>query len=315
MFDFDDTNEKNNQPLLNTIWAEKYRPRKIEDLLCTPELHTMFNTFVAEKCVPHLLFHGNTGIGKTTVAKILASEINCDCLDINASSENNIDTVRTRITDFASSVSFNPYKIIILDEADYLTPNAQAALRNIMEKFSQTTRFILTCNYIEKIIPAINSRAQTIEFPAPTKKDIAVRITHILDTEKVKYDITDVAKAVNSYYPDIRKIINYTQQNVSNNILTIKHAALSNSVADSIINLLKKNDDSFDAIRQLIADNHVKQFDDLYKSLYDNIDKFVSKKNIPAVITIIAECIYQNAFVIHKEITFMACIDNILKNK
>ncbi len=199
----------------NTIWAERYRPDTLENYIGNEHVKNKLTQFIAEQDVPHLLFCGTAGTGKTTAAKILVKNIDCDYLFINASDENSVDTIRTKIKNFAATMSFKPLKIIVLDEADYITPQAQAALRNLMEVFSKNTRFILTCNYVERIIDPLISRAQVFKLTPPSKKEVAVHLMKILEKEHVGFDKSVIATLVNAYYPDIRRIINTSQNQTS----------------------------------------------------------------------------------------------------
>ena len=158
----------------NSLWVEKYRPKKLEDYVGNEHLKSKVQVYLENDDVPHLLFYGKAGTGKTTLAKLIANSIECDYIIINASDENNVETVRTKVKNFASTIGFKKMKLIILDEFDYMTPNAQAILRNLMETFSKHCRFILTCNYVEKVIDPIQSRCQTFQIIPPTKKDVAV---------------------------------------------------------------------------------------------------------------------------------------------
>jgi replication factor C small subunit len=167
----------------HTLYVEKYRPEKLDDYVGNSSIKEKVNIYLQSGDVPHLLLYGTAGTGKTTLAKLIAKNIDCDLMYINASDENNVDTVREKIKNFASTIGFRQWKLIILDESDYLTPNAQAALRNLMETFSKTTRFILTCNYVEKIIDPIQSRCQVFAITPPSKKDVAIRVSEILKTE------------------------------------------------------------------------------------------------------------------------------------
>jgi replication factor C small subunit len=192
-----------------SIWAEKYRPQTLADYIGNKDLLEKIKSYIEKKDIPHLLFYGSAGTGKTTLSKIIANGFDCDLLYINASDENNVDNVRTKIKDFAANVGFAALKVVILDEADFLTQNSQAALRNIIETYSTTTRFIFTCNYIEKITEPIVSRCQCFEIFPMNKKDIAVYLKKILDLEGIKYTIDDIGYIINNYYPDIRKILNF----------------------------------------------------------------------------------------------------------
>ena len=233
---------------------------------------------------------------------------------INASDENNVETVRTKIRDFASSIGFRKYKVIILDEADYLTPNAQAALRNLMETFSKTTRFILTCNYVEKIIDPIQSRCQVFGVTPPSQKDVAMRLKYICDEELVGNGpgyAPALVQIVQSTYPDIRRAINGLQRQIVDGRLVIDKASLlevdyMNKVLDEL-----KGSRKFNTIRQIIADSQVKTFEDLYKFLFDNIDEYAGAK-VSNCIVIIAEAQYQDTFVVDKEINIMAMFSKII---
>jgi len=298
----------------NTIWTEKYRPQTLDTYIGNDHLKGKAKVYIESGDIPHLLLYGRAGTGKTTLAKILVSHINCDYLYINASDENSVDVMRNKIKDFASSIGFKDLKVVILDEADFTTPQSQAALRNIMETFSSTTRFILTANYVEKIISPIQSRCQLFDVVPPSRKEIAVRLAEILDTENVKYDVKDLAVIVNAGYPDIRRVINSTQRQVINGGLKVDTAAVI--AADYKLKLLEhlKKDPkkkAFTNIRQLLADSQVRDFTELFKLLYDEIDSYAGD-NIGSVILILAEHQYMDAFVTDKEINMMAAISKIL---
>jgi len=299
----------------HTIWAEKYRPQILENYSGNEDIKDKVKSFITQNDISHLLLYGSAGTGKTSLAKIIAKNTDCDYMYINASDENNVDTVRNKIKEYASSVSFKSFKLIILDEADYLTPNAQAALRNIMEIYSKTTRFILTCNYVERIIEPIQSRCQTFNVKPPSKKDIAIKLAKILTEEDVEFEKADIATIVTSCYPDIRKCINYTQQQVLNNKLGLdKQAIINQDYKLKLLEYLKTGTraESFKNIRQLLADSEVKDFIDLYKFLYDTIDDY-AKGSVAQVILVIAESQYQDSFVVDKEINAMSMIVKILK--
>ena len=198
-----------NDKIKNTLWTEKYRPTTLKDFVGNDDVITKFKSYLKEGDIPHLLLYGKPGCGKTTLAKIVTSNIDCDYLYINASDENNIDTVRNKIKTFSVSVGFKDIKIIVLDEADYITVQGQAALRNLMEVNSKHTRFILTCNYHTRIIDPIISRCQTFEIRPLSKKDIAFRLAYILDNEGITYEVNEEFKTlIDMHYPDIRKTIN-----------------------------------------------------------------------------------------------------------
>ena len=210
----------------HTLWVERYRPVSLENYIGNEHLKTKVSKYINTGDIPHLLLHGKAGTGKTTLAKLLVSNIDCDQMYINASDENNVETVRNKIKVFASSVGFKDLKVIILDECDFLTPNAQAALRNLMETFSKHCRFILTCNFVERIIDPIQSRCQSYQIIPPSKKEVAVHTSNILNTEGVTYDNNDIVTMVNSSYPDIRRIINSVQRNIVDNNLIVDTESL-----------------------------------------------------------------------------------------
>lgn len=299
----------------NTLWVEAHRPPTLDGYIGNEAVVEKMRIYLEQQDMPHMLLFGDAGTGKTTLAKIMANGLNADVLYVNASDENNIEAVRTKIKSFASTVGFRPWKIVILDESDYLTPNAQAALRNLMETFSKTTRFILTCNYVERIIDPIQSRCQTFAIMPPSRKAVAKRVVEILDTENVEYDLKDVATIVTNGYPDIRRIINALQRQIINGRLIID--SISNIQANymtHILDVLKSPDnkkDSWKKIRQIIADSHVKDFTALYRFLYDNLEEF-AVGHIATVILILAESQYQDSFVVDKEIHVSAMFIKLL---
>lgn len=293
----------------HTLWVEKYRPEKLEDYVGNQSIIDKVRIYLDNGDVPHLLLYGTAGTGKTTLAKLIAKNIDCDLMYINASDENNVETVREKIKNFASTIGFRQWKLIILDESDYLTPNAQAALRNLMETFSKTTRFILTCNYVEKIIDPIQSRCQVFGITPPSKKDVAIRVSSILQTEKVTAKPEDLVSIINAGYPDIRRILNSCQRQVVNGELKIdKQSLIEANYMDKVLELLTSKPDKkqlFTSIRQLLADSQVKDFTALYRFLYDNVDTF-AVGHIAGTILIIAEAQYQDSFVVDKEINVMS---------
>ena len=212
--------------LENSLWVERYRSSNLEEYVGNDQIKKVVSKYLQTNDLQNLCLYGNAGTGKTTLAKMIVNNIDCDYLYINASDERGIETIREKVTGFASVMSFKPIKVVILDEADYLTIQAQASLRNVIETFSQQTRFILTCNYIERIIDPIQSRCQVLKIQPPSKKDIAVHLKNILEKENVKFDIKDLGTAVNTFYPDLRKMINTLQSNTTDGVLSLEGTSL-----------------------------------------------------------------------------------------
>jgi len=299
----------------NSLWVERYRPSGLEGYVGNEHIIEKVKIYIENNDVPHLLLHGDAGTGKTTLAKIIVNAIDCDYLYINASDERGIDTLREKIRGFAASVGFRKWKVVILDESDFLTPAALAALRNLMETFSKNTRFILTCNYPEKIIDPIQSRCQTFEIIPPSKKDVAKRLNEILVTEGVQFEMPDLAIIVNSGYPDIRRVINAAQRQVINGRLVIdKQSSIESTYAEKIVDILKSGADTkskFTQIRQILADSKVRDYTKLYSTLYERVDEYAGNK-VGTTIVNIAEAQYKDSLVVDKEINVMAMFVSIL---
>tara|TARA_B100000475_G_scaffold193865_1_gene168915 strand:+ start:60 stop:974 length:915 start_codon:yes stop_codon:yes gene_type:complete len=298
----------------NTLWTEKYRPSGVDTYLGNEHLLEKVSMYLESGDLPHLLLYGKAGTGKTTLAKILVKNIECDYLYINASDENNVDTVRTKVKQFASTIGFKDFKIIILDECDYITPNAQAALRNLMETFSKHCRFILTCNYVERIIDPIQSRCQSFQIIPPSKVQVAKHLHNILVKENIIGSPEDIKVLVESTYPDIRRVINSAQRNVVKGKLKLDTSSIiQNDYKLKLLKILetqnKKN--AFNQIRQLLADNKITDYADLFRLLYDEVDGY-GKGHVAECILIIARYELSDSQVVDKEINVMAMLIELL---
>ena len=294
------------------LWVERYRPQDLSTYVGNEHLKTKVERFLDDGNIPHLLLYGRAGGGKTTLAKIIVNNTECDYLYINASDERNIDLVRDKLKTFASSVGFKPMKVVILDEADYLNVNsAQPALRNLMETFSAHCRFILTCNYVEKIIDPIQSRCQTYKIIPPSKKEVAVHAKTILEKENISFDLDDLALVVTAGYPDLRKVINELQRMSINGKLTVdKDGMIHNEFKLQFLDAIR-NGDSISTIRKMVADSNFTEYTELYRLLYDEVESFGVDK-MPEIIADISKGSYQDVLVVDKEINFIATVSNIL---
>ena len=292
----------------HSLWVEKYRPNKLDSYIGNEHLKSKVSVYLESGDIPHLLLFGRAGTGKTTLAKLLVNNMDCDYLYINASDENSVDVVREKVKNFASTLGFKDMKVIILDECDYITPNAQAALRNLMETFSKNCRFILTCNYVERIIDPIQSRCQSFQIIPPDRKEVAQHLANILTNENVQYDIKDIVTIVNGGYPDIRRVINGSQRQVVNGKLVIDENTITqNDYKLQVLEILKTQDkkNSFQNIRQLLADSKVTDFSDLFRLMFDTVDDW-GKGHIAECILLLSKYQQSDAVVVDKEINIMA---------
>ena len=298
----------------HTLFVEKYRPTVLEDYVGNEHLKSKVEGYLKSGDVPHLLLYGRAGTGKTTLAKLIVKNIECDYLYINASDENNVETVRTKVKQFASTIGFKDMKVIILDECDYITPNAQAALRNIMETFSKYCRFILTCNYVERIIEPLQSRCQIFEIIPPDRKQVAMQAVKILDSETVDYKLSDISMIINANYPDVRKTINAIQRSIVDGRVEMdKQSSIQNDYKLQVLDILKTHNkkDAFKALRQLLADNSIRDYSDCFRLLYDNVDEYATG-HVAEVILLLARYEQSDTQVVDKEINFMAMLIEIL---
>ena len=301
------------------LWVERYRPHTIADCILPDEYKSTFQSYVDRKEIPHLLLCGTPGTGKTTVARALCDEIGCDYLMINGSDESGIDTFRVKIKNYASAVSLNGgKKVIIIDEADYLNPNStQPAMRAAMEEFAHNCTFIMTCNYKSRIIEPLHSRCAVIEFKLrkDDKPKMAVafmkRATEILNTEKIPFDKTVLIEVVKKHFPDYRRVLNELQRySISGKI----DAGILSSVADvSLSDLVSAlRDQNFGAMRKWVADFGTDDPARIYRKIYDSLYDVMDKSTIPNAVLILAKYQYQAAFVADQELNMVACLTEMM---
>jgi DNA polymerase III delta prime subunit len=301
------------------LWVEKYRPKTIADTILPEGLKKTFQQFVDQKNVPNLLLTGSAGVGKTTVARAMLEELEADYIVINGSMNGNIDTLRTTIQNFASSVSFSGgRKYVILDEADYLNANStQPALRNFMEEYSKNCGFILTCNFKNRIIEPLHSRCTVVEFKIPSneKPKIAAkfyrRVVDVLTAEKVEFDAKVVAGVVEKHFPDFRRTLNELQRYaVSGKIDTGILVDLQESNIKELVSFLKQKD--FTSVRKWVAENTDADPISLFRKLYDSSNDLMKPSSIPQMVLILADYQYKQAFVADQEVNTVACLTELM---
>ena len=301
------------------LWVEKYRPKNISDCILPDQLQNTFSKIVANSEIPNMLFTGTAGLGKTTVAKAICNELDLDYIIINGSEEGNIDTLRGKIKQFASSVSLSGgYKVVILDEADYLNPQStQPALRGFIEEFSDNCRFILTCNFKNRIIEPLHSRCGVYEFNT-SKKDMVplaekflARLEFILQTENVEFNKKVLIELIMKYAPDWRRIINECQRNSISGTLNVD-AINTSSNYDDLFSFLKTKD--FKKMRSWVANNIDTDASAIFRSLYDRMYDKIDSGSIPQLVLILADYQYKNAFVADHELNVVACLTEVMAN-
>lgn len=301
------------------LWVEKYRPTTIEECILPSQLKKDFKQILKQKELQNMLLTGTAGTGKTTVAKAMCKELNLDYIIINGSEESGIDTLRNKIKQFASSVSLEGgYKVVILDEADYLNPQStQPALRGFIEEFSANCRFILTCNFKNRIIEPLHSRCSVIEFGIPKGQKQAIaagmmeRLEHILTTEKVSYEQPVLAELIMKYFPDFRRTINELQRyGVSGNIDSGILVNVNDVSVGNLMNHLKVKD--FRKMRQWVADNIDIEPAAMFRKIYDSSTEYVNPQSIPQLILILADYQYKDSFVADHELNMVACLTEIM---
>jgi len=303
------------------LWCEKYRPKKINDTILPQQLKDTFNAIVAKGDLPNMLFTGTAGLGKTTVARALCQSLDLDFIVINGSEDGNIDTLRGKIKQFASTISLQGgYKVVILDEADYLNPQStQPALRGFIEEFSQNCRFILTCNFKNRIIEPLHSRCGVYEFNT-TKKDLAQlaaqfmkRMKFILEEEGVSYEEMAVADLIMKFAPDWRRVINECQRySLSGFIDSGVTKNLTNDNYDTLLKLIKDKD--FKKMRSWVANNIDTDASVIFRAIYDRATARVKPESLPQLILILADYQYKNSFVADHELNVVACMTEIMAN-
>lgn len=301
------------------LWVEKYRPKSVDDAILPKHLKKTFKEILKTGEIPNLLFTGTAGVGKTTVAKALCNELQLDYLLVNGSEEGNIDTLRNKIKHFASTVSLQGgYKVVILDEADYLNPQStQPALRGFIEEFSNNCRFIMTCNFKNRIIEPLHSRCSVVEFNI-AKKDMPdlcgsfmKRVGTILDSENVAYDQPVIAELIMKHMPDWRRVLNELQRySVSGKIDTGILVSLSEVSIGNLMDAMK--DKNFKKMRQWVTDNIDQEPAALFRKIYDNMAEYVEPQSIPQLVLILADYQYKNSFVADHELNMVACCTEIM---
>lgn len=299
--------------MVKELWVEKYRPKTIDGYVFRDEAQkAQIMQWIKDKSIPHLLFSGNAGVGKTTLAKVLFNELDInpmDILEINASRTNGVDEVRDKIVSFIRMIPFGGYRVVMLDEADYLSANAQAALRGVMEEYHKTSRFILTCNYPNKIIPAIHSRCQGFHVAKVDKTEYTARIAEILLQENITFDLDTLDTYVKSAYPDLRKCINLVQMNSTNGSLAAPNDGDRNE-SDwklEMVDLFKAGKIS-QARKLLCGTVRSEEMDEIYRWLYENIEIFGDEEKQDSAVLIIKQGLVDHTLVIDPEINLAATL-------
>jgi len=296
----------------NTLYVERFRPTELKYYVGNENIKDTIQKYLDQGDIQNFIFYGPAGTGKTTLAKIIVKNLDCDYLYINASDENGIDTIREKVKGFASAASWKNIKVVILDEADFITVQGQAALRNVIETFSRSTRFILTCNFIERIIDPLQSRCHTLKIVPPTKMDVYNHLTWILaDQLNLSYKQDDIKNLIVKYYPDMRKMLNVLQMSVKDDAIVLDETVLtSNNYIKEVLKELAGSK-KWLTIRQIIADSNVKDFEELYRNLFEYAPKYAPGKE-GMVAIILNEHLYQANFRIDKEINVMSALAKII---
>ncbi len=298
---------------MKELWVEKYRPKTVDGYVFRDEAQkNQVKNWIKEKTIPHLLFSGNAGIGKTTLAKLLFNELEVseyDILEINASRTNSVDDVRDRIVNFVQMIPFGDFKVVLLDEADYLSPNAQAALRGVMEEYHTTSRFILTCNYPNRIIPAIHSRCQGFHIAKIDQTEFTARVAEILIKEEVQPDLDILDTYVKATYPDLRKCINMVQMNVQDKSLLRPNEG-DTGESDWKLDMVElfKAGKIQEARKLLCGAVRPEEMEEIYRWLYDNIELFGDDEKQDQAVLIIKQGLVDHTLVVDPEINLAATL-------
>jgi DNA polymerase III delta prime subunit len=298
----------------HSLWNEKYRPQTLDSYICTDDTRKKIQEFLDKQDIPHIGLFGIQGSGKSTLAKLLAKNIDCDFIYINATEHRGMDDIKEKVGSFASARSFKPLKIVILDEATHILQASQVLLLNMIETYSLTTRFILTGNYPERLIPPLRSRLQEFKLTSPSKKIIAKHVVNILESENIDFELEDIASIIHHAYPDFRKIINSCQKFTVDNKLVIPSTLNGDEdFYNQILDELKKpNTKSLLNIRKIVANSGVSDFEDMFRYLYDKVEEY-APMYIGEIIVYIEEYQYHANFRVDREINFMSLISRILK--
>jgi replication factor C small subunit len=302
---------------MSDLWVEKYRPLTVDECILSDEMKDTFKNFIKNKEIPNLMLTGSAGIGKTTIAKAICSEIGADYVMINASDERGIDTIRNKVKQFASTVSLtNQTKVIILDESDSMTPEAQKAIRGVFEKFYKNCRFILTCNFKNKLIEPIHSRCSVVDFTISKKNKpilamkLLERVEYILSMENVEYSKDVVVQLIMKYFPDFRRLLNELQRYSVSGSIDSGILATTNLNVTELVGFLSGKE--FTNVRKWVVDNLDNESDAVYRSIYDSLYDNLEPASIPEAVVIIADYQYKSAFVSDIEINLLAALTEIM---
>jgi replication factor C small subunit len=298
-----------------SLLVEKYRPKSLDDFVGDEKIKLKIKNYLISDEIPHLLFYGRPGVGKTSICKIIVNSLDCDYLYLNSSDENSVETVRTKIKDFVTTVGFNRWKIVFLDEVDNLTHSSMSLLRNLMEEYSNYSRFLLTCNYIEKIIEPITSRCQLVKLEPTSVETIKERMELILKNEGIQYSPMDLDGVVRKNYPDMRRILNEIHFQTSESVFTFNPDYKSfKSIDEDVLLVLKSSmskREKMESIHKLLKNHDGQDFNQLFSFLYRKVEEYGGTK-VGKIITILSDGQFQLSFSMDKELCFMGSIVKII---